>query len=181
MKTLDQMVEETIGKEGAYSNHPSDTGGETKWGITIAVARANGYFGSMKELPRETAKKIYLAEYIIKPGFDKIAKVSDALAAELFDTGVNMGQSWGGIFLQRALNAFNKQGTLWPDLKVDGAVGPGTRNALDKFVQVRGKNEIVTLLKAVNCLQGARYIELSEGRQKNEDFTFGWIKNRIEI
>lgn len=181
MKTLDQLIEETVGKEGGYVNHPSDRGGETRWGITVAVARKNGYFGSMRELPRETAKKIYMAEYMVRPGFDKIAQKSDAVGAELFDTGVNMGTYWPGVFLQRTLNAFNAQGKHWPDIKVDGDVGPATRRSFDSFLSRRGKGEIPTLLKALNCLQGERYITLAEGRAKNEDFVFGWFKNRIEL
>jgi len=35
------------------------------------------------------------------------------------------------------------------------------------------------LLTALNCSQGARYLELAEGREKNEDFLFGWVLNRV--
>ena len=47
-----------MGHEGGYSNNPKDPGGETMWGITARVARAWGYSGPMKSLPRETAKQI---------------------------------------------------------------------------------------------------------------------------
>ncbi len=91
--TVDAMIETLVGKEGGYSNHPSDTGGETMWGITVAVARANGYTGPMRSMPRDTAKDIYRRKYFVLPGFDRVAEQSAAVAEELFDTGVNMGPS----------------------------------------------------------------------------------------
>ena len=36
---FDTAFHHLLGHEGSYSNHPSDPGGETMWGITIAVAR----------------------------------------------------------------------------------------------------------------------------------------------
>ena len=57
MAAFDKAFDHTVGKEGGYSNHPSDRGGETMWGITIAVARDYGYSGNMREMPVETAKE----------------------------------------------------------------------------------------------------------------------------
>jgi hypothetical protein len=37
------------------------------------------------------------------------------------------------------------------------------------------------LLAALNCSQGHRYLELSEGREDNEDFTFGWVRARVSL
>ena len=37
------------------------------------------------------------------------------------------------------------------------------------------------MLKALNCLQGERYIGLAEGRPANEEFVWGWIKNRVDL
>ena len=33
--------------------------------------------------------------------------------------------------------------------------------------------------RALNCLQGAFYIELTERRQKDERFAYGWLLNRV--
>ena len=43
--TIDTLIDGVIGREGGYSNHPADKGGPTRWGVTEAVARANGYRG----------------------------------------------------------------------------------------------------------------------------------------
>ena len=83
-------------------NHPADKGGPTCFGITEAVARAHGYAGAMRNLPREDAATIYRRLYWLRPRFDQIAKRSSRVAAELFDTGVNMGPAVATTFLQRA-------------------------------------------------------------------------------
>lgn len=178
---IDAMIEATIGKEGGFSNHPSDTGGATMWGITVSVARRNGYAGDMHALPRATAVRIYREEYLVKPGFAAIAEISEPIAEELFDTGVNMGQSLPATWLQQSLNALNGQGKLYPDIREDGDIGPGTRAALKAYLKARAPDATSVMLKALNCLQGARYLELARGRTANEDFAFGWLRNRVAL
>lgn len=181
MSKIDQIINNTIGKEGRYSNHPSDLGGPTMWGITQKVARANGYTGNMRNLPRSEAVQIFRSEYLVKPGFDRVMLLSEAIAEELFDTGVNMGVEIAGGFLQRALNIFNAQATLYPDLKPDGVVGKNTRGALEAFLKHRGRDGELVMLSALNAMQGERYIYLCEKREKNEDFVFGWFLHRVVI
>jgi len=177
---IEMMLDTLIGKEGKYSNHPSDTGGETMWGITIAVARANGYQGAMKDMPRSVAKEIYRKKYYVLPGFDQVALHSTAVAEELFDTGVNMGPGVAAGFLQRLLNALNRQGKDYPDIKVDSDIGPATLRSLKTYFASRKDAEKI-LLVGLNALQGARYITLAEGRGANEDFLNGWLANRVDF
>ena len=66
---------------------------------------------------------------------------SPRLAAELFDTGANMGPAVAATFLQRALTALNRSGRDYPDLVPDGRIGATTLAALDAFLKVRGKVE----------------------------------------
>lgn len=171
---IDKLIEGVIAREGGYVNDPRDRGGETNFGITLAVARANGYTGPMKSMPRATAVDIYLRQYYIKPRFDEVALRYPRVADELFDTGINMGQSVAAGFLQRALNV--QEGI---EVVADGALGSGSLAALDKFKGKRGAAGEVWLLKALDALQGERYIELAEKRQANEAFVYGWISNRI--
>lgn len=56
---IEQFLNELIQREGGYVNDPTDRGGATKYGITEAVARANGFKGNMRDLPLDTAKAIY--------------------------------------------------------------------------------------------------------------------------
>src|SRR5215207_5525451 len=107
---VDGLIDQLIEREGGYVNHPADRGGPTNFGITAAVARAQGYAGSMRDMPRSEAEAIYRRLYWIRPGFNAVARLSARVAAELFDTGVNMGPAVAVTFLQRALTALNRSG-----------------------------------------------------------------------
>lgn len=170
--TLDQIIDATIKAEGGYVNDPADNGGATKYGITERVARANGYTGSMRDLPLQTARDIYKREYAEKPGFTVFPS---EVAAELFDTGVNMGTTPATKFLQRAVNALAGSG-----IAVDGKMGPATRTAVNTYLASRN-NAASILVKALNGLQCVRYIEIVEGNATQRRFINGWIANRVEI
>jgi lysozyme family protein len=177
--TVERLIDEVIDREGGYSNHPADRGGETNWGITNAVARADGYHGPMRDLPRARAEAIYRRLYWLAPALDRVAERAPLLAAELFDTGVNMGPAVAVCFLQRALNALNRGASDYPDLVLDGRVGPRTLAALDAFLAHRGPVGETVLVRAVEALQGERYLALAEARPANEAFLYGWLANRI--
>lgn len=177
--SVNAMIDELIGREGGYSNHPSDRGGATRWGVTEQVARAYGYKGDMRELPREKAFDIYLHRYYVDVRFDQVAAVFPRVGAELFDTGVNMGQEIAARFLQRALNLLNRQASAWPDIKVDGNIGQMTIQAARSLRAARGARGETVLLKALDGFQTCRYAEITEARPANEDFFFGWLDNRI--
>ena len=179
--TIPQILNEIVATEAGFVDHKDDLGGATIWGITEAVARRNGFIGDMRLMTRESAKGIYLREYIDKPGFSLVHQISPVIAYELIDSGVNLGQSWPCLWLQKALNAFNEKGKHYPDLKVDGDVGPGTVSALRAFLAKRGGQGELVMLTALNSLQGARYIEVTEAREANESFTFGWFAKRVVI
>jgi len=168
--TIDDILADVLKNEGGYVNDSRDAGGETNHGITIGTARANGYTGPMKAMTRETALAIYRGQYVIKPGFGLIANVSGPIAAELVDTGVNMGPAVAGRFLQRALNLVTDAG-----LAVDGMIGPASVAALKAFLARRGKEGETRLLALLNAFQGARYADLAEGRSANRAFIYGWL------
>lgn len=179
-KTIDQLIDDVIGREGGYSNHPADKGGPTRWGVTQQVARAYGYKGDMRDFPREQAVEIYRRRYWTQPGFDKVAQRYPRVAEELFDTGINMGQPTAIRFLQRALNALNRGASDYGDIAVDGYdIGPVTLAALDGYRAKRGAAGETVLMRALESLQGARYIDISESRPANEAFTYGWFANRV--
>jgi len=174
------LIDAVIEREGDYVNHPADKGGPTRFGITEAVARAHGYSGAMKQLPREDATGIYRRLYWLRPRFDQVEPRAPRVAAELFDTGVNMGPAVAATFLQRALTALNRNGKDYADLTPDGRVGAQTLAALDAFLSARGRagGETV-LLRALEALQGERYLRLAERRPANEAFLYGWLANRL--
>jgi lysozyme family protein len=177
---VDGLIDGLIDREGGYVDNPADKGGPTCFGVTQAVARANGYAGPMQQLPRREAVAIYRRLYWLRPRLDEVARRSGRIAAELFDTGANMGPAVAVTFLQRALTALNRNAKDYPDLTPDGRVGPTTLAALDTFLSIRGASSGETvLLRALEALQGERYLRLAERRPANETFLYGWLANRI--
>lgn len=179
--SFDQAFGRTVGLEKGYSNHPSDRGGKTRWGVTETVARAAGYVGSMEDLPIATAKAIIRPRYWDLLHLDQVDQISPGIAAEIFDTAVNCGVGVPIAFLQRALNAFNRRGKDYPDMPVDGLNGPTTIDALRAFLHVRGALGEKVMVTAMNSQQGVRYFEIAERRPDQEDFEFGWWAQRVAL
>lgn len=98
--------------EGGYSDDAADPGGKTRYGITEAVARANGWSGEMYEFPLEHARTIYREDY-----WDacQCEAMPWPLCLYVFDAAVNQGAAAAIRMLQRAL------GTVQ-----DGNIGPVT-------------------------------------------------------
>ena len=182
MSKFYEFVNKVIKIEGGYVNDPKDSGGETNWGITIAVARAFGYTGPMRDMTRQQASEIYKARFWDSMRLDDVAAISPQIALELFDSGVNVGTQRAGEWFQTCLNAFNQEGAWYRDIAVDGRIGPMTLSAFREYMtrRARMQGERV-MLRALNALQGGFYIDLSQRRQKDERFVYGWILNRVEI
>ena len=178
MSHRQEVIDDIIRVEGGYVNDPNDSGGETNFGITVAVARAYGYAGSMHDLPRSAAFDIYSAMYWDSVRADGLSALSEAVTAEVVDTAVNMGPGRAGKFLQRALNALNDRERHYADITVDGAIGAMTIGALSAYLSVRDEE---TLVKMLNCLQGSFYVVLSERREKDESHIYGWFRNRVKL
>jgi lysozyme family protein len=177
--SFDAAFQKTLGSEGVYSFDPNDPGGETMWGVTAATARAYGYQGAMKAMPILTAKRIYLLAFWELLHLDKIDSISPAIAAELFDTAVNCGASIPVPYLQKWLNAFNRQAKDYPDLVADGLAGTVTCSALRTFLARRGKQGERVMIAALNADQAIHYRDIVERRPKSEDYIFGWMLNRV--
>ncbi|MCL5060456.1 MAG: hypothetical protein M1449_08070 [Candidatus Thermoplasmatota archaeon] len=112
MSDFNRAFAVVVEAEGGYVNDPRDPGGATRYGITEAVARANGYTGDMRHLPLDTARAIYRRDY-----WDA-CKCSDMpwpLSLYVFDAAVNQGTLPAVTMLQRAL-----------DTVQDGTAGPVT-------------------------------------------------------
>jgi lysozyme family protein len=177
---ITDTISELINREGGYTNNPNDKGGETTWGITVAVARAFGYMGPMNAMTQQVARDIYAQRYWHAPRFSDVAAFSELVAEELLDTGVNMGPSVAGKFLQRALNVLNQGDKLYPNTTVDGSVGNMTIAALKAFLTARGKDGETVLVRMLNAQQSVRYIELAEANATQESFEYGWQLNRVK-
>lgn len=170
------IVSAVLLMEGGYVNDPRDLGGETNYGITKQVAVANGYYGPMKEMPKDFAWSVYYDQYLGKPGYDKVLAYSPAVAEELVDTAVNTGVSRSSLWFQKALNSLNRGGKDYPSITTDGKVGSSTIKAYASLEKVRGKAKACEMvIKLVDAQQANHYMSLT----KMSDFTPGWVQHRI--
>jgi len=194
---FNRTYEKLMRIEGGYSNNPNDSGAETYRGISrrawpdwIGWARVDGYkstpgawwklLAEDKTL-QEHVKEFYRVNFWQALKCDEVALISVAVAVELFDTEVNCRPGLAASTLQRCLNTLNNRNTLFADLKVDGDIGGKTLAALDLYLKKRAIEGETVLLTMQNCLQGAYYIELAERREKDEEFVYGWFRERVRI
>ncbi len=195
---FDRAFDATMGHEGGYANDPSDFGGETYRGIArrfhpgwpgwnridqakgVAPTRLKEQLASMRDLIDPYVREFYRLEFWLKVGADQVT--SQAVADELFDTGVNMGPGRAVEFLQVALNALNRsdrgpQGQYFKDLVEDGDIGPMTLGSLQVYLSRDAPRFLLTLL---NVQQGAFYLERMRKIPSQERFARGWLK-RVEL
>lgn len=170
------IIGAVVAVEGGYVNNPKDPGGATNHGITEKVARDHGYTGHMKDLSVEAAKSIYYEDYILKPGYAPLIEKSPAVAWKLTDIGVNAGPGRGSRWFQQSLNALNRDGKDYPQLTVDGKVGPGTIRAYEGLATARGEVKACELtIKLLDSYQAQHYVSLTNLKT----FTVGWVDHRI--
>lgn len=185
-QTIESMLHTSLNLEGErYTDDPNDSGGATKWGITqkalSAYLQRQATKDEVRALTHDMAYAILYREYVIDPGFDLIVDLDSDIAAELVDTGINMGPAVATTFLQTCLNALNRQAKDYRDIPVDGKCGAYTAQALKSFLYRNPGIGKTVMLRALNCEQGHRYITLAQQRSKDESFLNGWLANRVVI
>ena len=161
--------------EQGYSNNPADPGGETNHGITVAVARQDGYTGPMRDLPKERAEAIYIQGYVARPGFELIIAISPAVGQKLVDAGVNAGTSRASRWFQVALNHLSRGGQDYALVAVDGQIGAQSIAAYRALENKRGRVKACELaVKLIDAQQGTHYMSLNKPM-----FIVGWADHRL--
>ncbi|WP_131669260.1 glycoside hydrolase family 108 protein [Psychrobacter pygoscelis] len=130
MSIFNDLFDRLMGHEGGYVNNPKDPGGETMWGVTKRVARAYGYNGPMRQLPKATAQAIADKLYWQAVHGDELDPL---IAWQVLDAAYNHGNRQAIKFLQKAVGA-----------STDGIIGPRTLAA----VKAKDKNDVVLLFNA---------------------------------
>ncbi len=169
MNPFDYAFECTLSLEGGYSDDPADRGGRTNWGITqetLNRAYVRGLVSTrdVADLKKEEARIIYRAEYWQALRLDAV--LSPLIAAEIFDTAVNMGRTVAIKIVQEALNYFGEA------LVVDGLMGMKTLGALNQWC-VRDERALYVCL---NGFQFHRYVQIVENNATQKRFARGWTK-----
>lgn len=185
MSDFDRAYNRLLKTEGGYANDPNDRGGETYkgisrrynpgwtgWPIIDSAKGAPNFPASLDAVDalQDSVRRFYKGRYWDAMLCNEIE--DQDIAEELLDTGVNMNTSRAVSFLQTALNVANRNGSLYGDLVVDGALGARTLSALR--LALRGGDKIL-LLKVMNVLQGAHYIDFMTQSPDQETYARGWF------
>ncbi len=114
---FDESLRRLLRDEGGYGNHPSDPGGPTNFGITLADARR--YWKSaataddVRAMPQSVARDIYRQRYWSALRCDTLP---DGVDYAVFDYGVNSGVGRAGKVLRRQLGLPDRSGTVTDDV-----------------------------------------------------------------
>lgn len=191
MDPFDQLAPGLLNLEGgaAFTNNPADRGGPTRFGVTAAKLGEFRHLGrdataaEVAALQEPEALTLYRLEFWLRPCLDRVAKVSPRIAAEMLESGVNLGAGWPPARLQAVLNLLNRRGRDYADLKEDGQIGRATLGALTALIQQRSAAVAErVVLNALNGEQYAHYKALITAGGPNgsqEEFAVGWLANRL--
>jgi len=179
MANFDEAFDKTMGHEGGYVNDPNDAGGETYRGIARAYNpqwEGWNFIDDTKPNIDDDQLDPYVRIFYEERYWDvnRLDDFPQSIANEMFDTGVNMGIGRAAKFLQECLNYLNRNGSLFDDLVVDGAIGPASLNAVAKT----SKDEDI-LLTMLNVCQGRHYMEYMKKSPTQEKYARGWFKRVI--
>jgi len=183
MKTVRQIAEEIVYREGGFVNDPDDPGGATNFGVTIHTMRrlkldltgdGKVNVADVRKLTRGKAVDIFIKHYFEAP---RIAGLPTPLHATVFDMYVNAGGNAVKI-LQRLLGQMGFVTT------VDGALGPNTIAAAQSAHRA-APNHIVD---AYGIARRNYYFRLADGRAASRKYARsraggkgGWIRRAEEF
>jgi len=125
----DEALRRLLAHEGGYVNHPSDPGGPTNFGITLADYRRyrkpDATVADVRAMKVDEAKAIYRAKYWNAQRCDELPAGVDY---SIFDYGVNSGVGRSGKVLRRVVGLSDKTSTVTDE--VLGAVAKRDPKAL---------------------------------------------------
>lgn len=176
-------------RHGGYVNDPDDPGGETYagisrryhpecgfWVIIDAAKKRPGFPASLDSAEIREQLELAVADFYLEEFWRPLHLdlfPDQALANEVFEEAVNLGQTLAIKFLQQALNALNNFGKLWPDIATDGRISAGGQTvAAVKAAHTRGRSRVLT--KSCDNFQGHFYLT-----NRNEKFINGWMDKRV--
>lgn len=183
MKSVQEIADEIIVREGGYVNDPDDPGGATKYGVTIKTMRGLGIDltgdgkvtpQDVKALTRDQAREIFVRHYFQRP---RIAELPLPLQASVFDMYVNSGRNAVRI-LQRLL------GKMGHRVAVDGVLGPQSLRSARLAMAAAPDH----LADAYGIERRSYYYRLADQRPKSRKYACrkdggkgGWIRRAEEF
>lgn len=182
-KTVRDIANGIVLREGGFVNDPDDLGGATNFGVTIHTMQRLGLdldgdgdvnIEDVKALQRDQAVDLFIEHYFVGPG---LAALPELLQASVFDMYVNAGSSAVKI-LQRLLRDMGYV------LSVDGIVGPQTLAAAHDAALRAPKS----LVDAYGIARRNYYFRIADHRIESRKFARtraggkgGWIRRAEEF
>ena len=155
MDKFDKAMEFTLRWEGGLSDHSSDPGGLTNFGI----AQRSHPDVDIRNLTEEGAKEIYREDYWDKIHGDDLAP---AVALAVMDYAVNSGTSRSAKTLQKVVGAGQ-----------DGAIGPNTLKKVAAAVERDGEHAVA---QAIVMERVGFLCRLVKNKPVMIVFLHGWMK-----
>ncbi|MFV0411615.1 MAG: holin-associated N-acetylmuramidase [Paracoccus sp. (in: a-proteobacteria)] len=182
MKSVNDIANEIVAREGGYVNDPDDPGGATNHGVTIGTMRRLGLdlnrdgkvdTADVKALTRAQAADIFKQHYYREPGIDDLPEI---LQPSVFDMYVNSGANAVRI-LQRLVS---RMGFVTDD---DGMIGPKTLAAVRAAVRAAPRH----IADAYGIERRNYYYNLADARPASRKYAKtraggkgGWITRAEE-
>jgi len=159
-----------LSHEGGYSDHKTDEGGPTKYGISLRFLKNSGLdingdgkidIDDIRALNLQNAEQIYKEKFWDKYNFNAIKNID--VAKKIFDLAVNMGPQEAIIILQKAINSFRCH-----ELCLDGVLEDATLAATNVFGAL--------LLPPIKEEAAAYYKNLVKKFPYLQMYLTGWLK-----
>jgi lysozyme family protein len=159
--TYDEALRRLLAHEGGYTNHPSDPGGPTSYGITIVdyrkYVKPNATPADVRVMKLDEAKSIYRAKYWAAQRCDELPPGIDD---SIFDYGVNSGIGRSGKVLRRVVGL--------PD---------NTSAVTDEVIKAVAKRDAKAIVIAIND-ERLRFLK---GLKTWPVFGAGWGRRVAEV
>ena len=161
MDYLDQSLDWLLEEEGGWSNHPSDRGGATMYGITQSTYNAwrkkkGRPAQPVRLVSKEEAKELYNEEYWKAASCDKLPWPINYLT---FDAAVNSGVKRAKQWLQTGLHC-----------QPDGIVGQATIQAAEQAVATGNTSALLGIVDARTVFLA----RLVQSQPSQAAFLLGW-------
>tara|TARA_R110000824_G_scaffold37492_1_gene114980 strand:+ start:1023 stop:1661 length:639 start_codon:yes stop_codon:yes gene_type:complete len=176
MRNASKAIPKILVHEGGFVNHPSDPGGATNKGITIATFRRyikpSGTISDLKALTTDQAVVVYKRQYWDAVNADLLPDGVDYAVA---DFAVNSGPSRAAKYLQKVAG-----------VSQDGRIGPDTIAAVRAMPPANVINLLCDdRLAFMRRIQGGKlWVTFGRGWQRRVDdvrsVSLQWAKHPLE-
>ncbi len=170
MNYFKEAFSRTMEHEGKYNFDGLDKGGETFMGISRVYWPSwpgwqlvdRDWENTLERMDcsalLDLVESFYKINFWLRIQGDRVAAVSPEVAYELFDTAINLDVPDAVRFPQTALNMQRIATRAFPELTVDGLLGPKTLMAIERYLATQPGDPESNEKILLNCMNGEQYI-----------------------